>query len=153
VKVVAYNNIFIKKNIKIYKFKLDINDPFEYIYKNNYEAYKHYLDCTIDNCKKYCIAINNFIFNNSLNKIGDIYSIQYLSLYDINNNQPNKINVLNKNIDYHLNFEGLCPTNNFKSLKISQSLEEDNNTQKNIRANHVYFIQIMHQSGINIQKV
>jgi hypothetical protein len=114
-----YNN-----NLKIYTFKLDINNPAEYVLFQHPEFYQHYLNCTISSCKAYCVEIDNF--NLRHNPKGNIYSAQFFTLYDINNNKPNKINLLSNNINCKLYLESTRPTNNFKSFEISKSLEKNN---------------------------
>ena len=93
-----YNN-----NLKIYTFKLDINDPAEYVLFQHPELYQHYLNCTMSSCKAYCVEIDNF--NLRHNRKGDIYSAKFCTLYDINNNKPNKINLLSDNINCKLYLE------------------------------------------------
>lgn len=114
-----YNN-----NLKIYTFKLDINNPWDYMSCQYPELYQHYLNCGIRPCKAYCVEIDNFNLRN--NRKGDIYAAIFYTLYDINNNKPNKINLLSNNINCKLYLENRRPTNNFKSFKIPQSLEKNN---------------------------
>lgn len=114
-----YNN-----NLKIYTFKLDINNPVDYVLVQHPELYQHYLNCDISSCKAYCVEIDNF--NLRCNRKGDIFGAQFCTLYDINNNKPNKINLLSNNISCELDLGCRRPTNYFVSFEMPQSLEKNN---------------------------
>jgi len=144
---------------KIYTFRLDIGHPFSYAMCLHPDLYQQYLECNTTN------KFDNFeTFEKLSNSNRCIESFPFYTLYDINNNKPNLLNICycsgsspkyNYAVKYYLEnsrprqSNNHRPSNNYKLFDIDESYEKDNIYIKEIYNNTNSFFDSFKKSMLN----
>ena len=99
-------------NLKIYTFKLDLNDVHGYCLTNNQPVYEFYK-------KKFNGGLNGYNFKTNFENV--------ISLYDINNNAPKLLNFICEADHRDITYSYSCPNGTEQiSGKLIPSYEKDN---------------------------